>query len=211
MAKGILGKKIGMTQVFDEEGRFIPVTVIEAGPCVVVQRKTRQRDGYDAIQVGFGEIKEKHTNKPIRGHFRKAEVQPKKYLREFRLDDGEDYQVGQQIDVSQFEAGEKVDVTATSRGKGFAGAVKRHGFGRGPMSHGSKYHRGPGSLSASSFPSRVFKGRKLPGRMGGQKVTVQSLQLVRVDKDRNLLLVKGAVPGPNGSLVTVRSSVKGGR
>lgn len=210
MAKGILGKKIGMTQVFDDEGRFIPVTVIEAGPCVVLQRKSSSRDGYDAIQVGYGNVKENKVNKPMAGHFRKAEAPAKRYIREFRLEGDEEYQVGQQLDVSMFEAGERVDVTGIGRGKGFAGVIKRHGFSRGAMAHGSKYHRGVGSLGAAATPSRVMKGRKLPGRMGGKRVTVQALKLVRVDADRNLLLVKGNVPGPKGSLVIVRSSVKGG-
>lgn len=211
MAKGILGKKIGMTQVFDEDGRFVPVTVIEAGPCVVLQRKSSSRDGYDAIQLGFGERKESKTNKPLAGHFRKAETTPKRYIRELRLDGDEEYEVGQTIDVSIFEEGERVDVTGIGRGKGFAGAIKRHNFSRGAMAHGSQYHRGVGSLGAAATPSRVFKGRKLPGRMGGKRVTVQALRLIRVDADRNLLLVKGSVPGPKGGLVMVRSSVKGGK
>lgn len=211
MAKGILGKKLGMTQVFDDSGNFVPVTVIEASPNVVVQRKTRDRDGYDAIQVGVGEVKESKVNRPAAGHFAKAGVKPRRLLKEIRISGDADYQVGQEITVEIFESGQKVDVTAKSRGLGFAGAIKRHGFGRGPMSHGSKYHRGPGSLSASSDPSRVFKGRKLPGRMGGRQVTVQGLELVKVDPERNLLLIKGAVPGRKGGYVLVRDSVKQAR
>ena len=208
MGVGLLGRKLGMTQIFDEEGRAVPVTVIQAGPCVVVQTRTEERDGYRAVQLGFGEIKPRKVNKPMAGHFAKAGVSPARVLREFRLD-GEDEplpEVGQQLTVELFKAGEYVDVTGTSKGKGFLGPVARHGFGRGPMSHGSKYHRGPGSLAPSTFPARVFKGRRMAGRTGHERVTVRGLQVVRVDPERNLLLVKGAVPGPRGSVVAIRKT-----
>ncbi|BDG62220.1 50S ribosomal protein L3 [Caldinitratiruptor microaerophilus] len=207
MKKGILGRKLGMTQVFDEAGRAIPVTVIEAGPCVVVQKKTAATDGYDAIQVGFGDIKEKHVNRPLMGHFKKAGLPPRRFLRELRLESVDGYEVGSEIRADIFSPGELVDVTGRSKGKGFAGGVKRHGFHRGPMAHGSKYHRAPGSLGFRAA-ARVPKGRRLPGRMGGDRVTILGLKVVRVDPERNLLLIKGAVPGPKGSLVIVRDSVK---
>jgi len=207
VAKGILGRKLGMTQVFDERGHVVPVTVIEAGPCVVVQKKTPENDGYSAIQVGFGSMRESLANKPLRGHFQKAGIRPLRFLREFRVDNVESYEVGQQIKVDIFAPGEKVDVTGTSKGKGFAGGIKRHGFQRGPMKHGSKYHRRPGSLAAKG-PARVFKGRRLPGHMGVERVTVQNLEVVRVDPERNLLVLRGAVPGPRRSLVMIRSAVK---
>lgn len=207
MRKAILGKKLGMTQVFDDQGRAVPVTVIEAGPCVVVSKRTKEKDGYSAIQVGFGRVKERRVNKPLKGHFEAAKVKPLRYLREFRLDDGVDYAQGQELRVDIFSAGELVDVTGVSKGKGFAGGVKRWGFGRGPMAHGSKYHRAPGSLQ-SRDAARVFKGRKLPGRMGGNRVTVLALKVERVYPDRDLMLIRGAVPGPKGSLVVVRDSVK---
>jgi large subunit ribosomal protein L3 len=205
--KAILGKKVGMTQIFTAEGRVIPVTVIEAGPCVVVQKKTAETDGYEAIQVGFGAIKDKHVTKPMGGHFKKANATAKKYVREFRFEDTGAYEVGQEIKADVFAEGEWVDVTGVSRGKGFAGTIKRHGQSRGPTTHGSHYHRGPGSMGAVD-PARVFKGKKLPGRMGRDKVTVQKLQVVRVDTDRNLILVRGAVPGPRGGLVAVKNTVK---
>ena len=208
MKKAILGKKIGMTQIFDENGRQIPVTVLEAGPCVVVQKKTVENDGYDAIQVGFIDRKDKHTNKPMKGHFEKANVAPKRKIKEFRLEDISAYEVGAEIKADIFAAGDKIDITGVSKGKGYQGAIKRHGQSRGPMAHGSKYHRGVGSLGASSYPSKVFKGKKLPGHMGAVKVTVQNLEIVRVDADKNLLLVKGAVPGPRNSVVSVKDSVK---
>ncbi|MGI6492763.1 MAG: 50S ribosomal protein L3 [Pelotomaculum sp.] len=207
MPKGILGKKIGMTQVFTEKGLAIPVTVIEAGPCVVVQKKTVESDGYQAIQLGFGEKRERLFNKPIKGHYAKNNIRPRRYLREIRVEDVDAYQVGQEIKADIFAAGEKVDVVGTSKGKGFAGGIKRHGFHRGPMSHGSKYHRGAGSLGAKG-PARVFKGRKLPGHLGAERVTVQNLEIIKVDADRNLLAVKGAIPGPKGGLVLVKPSVK---
>lgn len=210
MAKGILGKKLGMTQIFDEQGTLIPVTVIEAGPCTVVQKKTAEKDGYEAVQLGFGEKRERLFNKPLKGHFDKAGVKPRRYLKEFRLDQADELSslnVGDEVKVDIFTEGEKVDITGITKGKGYQGPIKRHGFARGPMSHGSKYHRGIGSLN-SVDPARVFKGRKMAGRMGGVKRTVQNLEIVKVDSERNLLLVRGAVPGVKGSLVTVRSTAK---
>ena len=197
-----------MTQIFDADGKLIPVTVLEAGPCVVVQKKTVENDGYNAIQVGFVDAKEKHVNKPMKGHFEKAGVAPKRKLKEFRLEDISSYEVGSEIKADIFAAGEKVDVTGISKGKGYQGAIKRHGQHRGPMAHGSKYHRAAGSMGASSFPSRVFKGKKLPGHMGAVQVTVQNLEVVRVDAEKNLLLIKGAIPGPKKSIVLVKDSVK---
>lgn len=210
MAKGILGKKLGMTQIFTDEGKMVPVTVIEAGPCVVTQMKTVETDGYNAVQVGFGAIKDKHLNKPLKGHFTKAGVSPVRFVREFRLSDTPEYTVGQELKADVFEAGELVDVTGISRGKGFAGTIKRHGFARGPRSHGSKSYREPGSIGSrmSGGGGKVFKGKKLPGRMGQDKVTVQRLQIVRADADRNLILIKGAVPGAKGSLIAIRNTVK---
>jgi len=205
--KAILGKKLGMTQVFDETGKAIPVTVVEAGPCIVVQKKTADTDGYNAIQVGFGEAKEQELNKPAKGHLGKAQVKPLRYLREFRVEDAGVYQLGQELKADVFAAGEWVDVVGTSKGKGFAGGIKRHNFSRGPMGHGSKYHRRPGSAGAKG-PARIYKGRKMPGRLGGETVTIQKLMVVRVDAERNLLLVRGAIPGPKKSLVTIKSSVK---
>lgn len=205
--KAILGKKVGMMQMFSPEGKAIPVTVIEAGPCVVVQTKTTDNDGYEAIQVGFDEIKETRANKPKKGHFAKANVKPMRYLREFRVENAADYQLGQEIKADLFAVGDAVDVTGTSKGKGFQGPIKRHGQSRGPMAHGSKYHRRTGSLGAMGN-NRVFIGHKLPGRMGGEKVTVQNLEVVKVDAQRNLILVKGAIPGAKKSLVTIKASVK---
>lgn len=205
--KGILGKKIGMTQIFDEAGEVVPVTVIEAGPCYVTQIKTEATDGYNAIQIGFEQIPERKLKKPQRGHLRG--LPPLRYLREICTDDVDEYQVGQQIDVSIFEVGQQVDVTGTSKGRGFAGVVKRHGFRGGPKTHGqSDRHRAPGSIGATSTPGRVFKGLRMAGRMGGERVTVQNLKVVRVDPDRNLLLVKGSVPGRRGGLVLIRDAVK---
>lgn len=208
MQKAILGKKIGMTQVFTEDGIVIPVTVIAAGPVAVVQKKTIENDGYEAIQVGFEDAKEKKLNKPLIGHFAKAGVALKKILREFRLDDCGSFNVGDVITAEVFAAGEKVDVTGTSKGKGFAGAIKRWGSHRGPMTHGSGYHRRPGSLGACSTPSRVMKNKKLPGHMGVERVTVQNLDIVKVDAEKNLMLVKGAVPGPKGGLLIIKDSIK---
>lgn len=213
MAKGILGKKLGMTQIFEADGRLIPVTVVEAGPCVVLQNKTEETDGYNAVQLGFGEIKEKHTTKPMKGHFDKAGVAPVKFVRELRLAAPSEYAVGDKIAADIFAAGELIDASGVSRGKGFAGTIKRHNFSRGPMKHGSKSHREPGSTGAmiSGHGGRVLKGKKLPGHMGSEKVTVQRLTVVRVDADRNLLLIKGAIPGPKKGLVVVKSTVKPGK
>ncbi|ABY94043.1 50S ribosomal protein L3 [Thermoanaerobacter brockii subsp. lactiethylicus] len=208
MKKGILGRKHGMTQIFDEKGEVIPVTVIEAGPCVVVQKKTVETDGYNAIQVGFGDVKEKRLTKPLIGHFKKAGVPFKRYLREFRLDDISGYEVGSEIKVDIFKPGDRVDVTGISKGKGFAGVVKRYGANRGPMSHGSKYHRRVGSMGATTDPGRTFKGKIMPGHMGHERVTIQNLEVVKVDPELNLLLVKGSVPGPKGSLLIIKDSVK---
>ena len=205
--KGILGKKLGMTQIFTEEGIVVPVTVVEAGPNVVTQVKTVEKDGYTAIQVGFQDAKEKSLNKPQKGHLAAANVL-KKHLKEFRVDAVEEFTVGQEIKADLFAAGEKIDVTGTSKGKGFQGPIKRHGQSRGPESHGSRYHRRPGSMGACSFPGRVFKNKKLAGHMGSVKVTVQNLEVVRVDADKNLILVKGAIPGPKGSMVTIKEAVK---
>jgi len=207
MKKAILGKKIGMTQIFDENGRAIPVTVIEAGPCTVVQIKTKDADGYDAVQLGFGEIKEKKLIRPMKGHFTKANVAPVKYLREFRLDEIS-CNVGDEIKADIFTEGEAVDVTGTTKGKGFQGVIKRHGQSRGPMGHGSMYHRRPGSMGSTSTPGRVFKGKKLPGHMGVETVTVQNLEIVKVDLDKNVLLIKGSVPGNKGAILKIRNSVK---
>ncbi len=207
MKKGILGKKLGMTQVFDETGRVVPVTVVEAGPCIVVQKKTVDTDGYNAIQVGFGEVKEKHVTRPVKGHFKKFNQPIRRRLRELRLADIAAYNVGDELKADVFAVGELVDVTGTSKGKGFAGGIKRWNFHRGPMSHGSKYHRAPGSLGFRRA-ARVPKGRRLPGRLGGEKVTIQGLKVVRVDAERNLILIRGAVPGAKGSLVLIRDTVK---
>ena len=209
MKKAILAKKVGMTQIFNEAGELVPVTVLKAGPCVVTQVKTIENDGYEAVQVGFEDIREKLVNKPVKGMFDKAGVSYKRYVREFKLE-GE-YSVKDEIKVDVFEAGDKIDATAIAKGKGFQGAIKRHGQSRGPMAHGSKYHRHAGSNGSCSTPSRVFKGKKMPGHMGGKKVTTQNLEVVRVDAEKNLLLVKGAVPGPKKSLVTIKESVKAGK
>ena len=208
MKKAILGKKLGMTQIFAEDGTLIPVTVIQAGPCSVVQKKTVEIDGYCAVQVGFEDKKEKKANKPEKGHFAKAGVAVKRYVKEFKLDGAADMNVGDEIKVDVFEAGEMIDVTGTSKGHGYAGTIKRWGTHRGPMSHGSHYHRGPGSLGACSSPSRVYKGKKLPGHYGVDKVTIQNLDLVKVDVERNLLLIKGSVPGPKGGLLVIKNAVK---
>ena len=206
MAPGILGKKIGMTQIFDAEGRVVPVTVLQAGPCVVVQRKNVDRDGYEAIQVGLVDfMREKLVKKPQRGHFAKADVAPMRFLREFRLEDGDDaFQAGDRILAEHFKPSEKVSITGTSKGKGFQGVVKRHGFRGGRKTHGSMFHRTPGSIGQSAWPSRVFKGVRLPGRMGGDRVTVSGLEIVEVQPDDNVILVRGAVPGPNGGYVSIR-------
>lgn len=209
--KGIIGKKIGMTQIFSEDGNMVPVTVIEAGPIYVTQVKTVDTDGYNAIQVAFGDTTEKRITKPLSGHFKKAGVAPKKEVLEFRIDNAADFVAGQEIKNDIFEAGMTVDVTGISKGKGTEGAIRRWNQSRGPETHGSKYHRGPGSIGANSTPARVIKGMPMAGRMGNEKVTVQNLELVRVDAERNLLLIKGAVPGPKGGFVTVRQAVKAGK
>lgn len=209
MKKAILAKKVGMTQIFSDNGELVPVTVLQAGPCVVTQVKTVENDGYEAVQVGFEDIREKLVNKPVKGMFDKAGVSYKRYVREFKLE-GE-YSVKDEIKADIFEAGDKIDATAIAKGKGFQGAIKRHGQSRGPMAHGSKYHRHAGSNGSCSSPSKVFKGKKMPGHMGGKKVTTQNLEVVRVDAEKNLLLIKGAVPGPKKALVTIKESVKSGK
>ena len=208
MKKGLIGKKVGMTQIFDETGRVIPVTAIEAGPCVVAQVKTEETDGYTAIQLGFGDVKESKLIKPKKGHFSKVNVTPKKHLREFRVDSVEEVKVGDELKADVFVAGDKIDIQGTSKGKGFQGVIKRHGQSRGPMGHGSMYHRRPGSMGATSTPGRVFKGKKLPGHMGVQTVTIQNLEVVKVDLDKNVILVKGSVPGPKGAILKLKTSVK---
>lgn len=208
MKKGIIGKKIGMTQIFDEKGNVVPVTVIEAIPNVVAQVKTVETDGYNSIQLGYGEVKDKHINKPEKGHFTKAGLAAKKHLREFRVEDVENYKVGDEVKADIFEAGEKIDVQGTTKGKGFQGVIKRHGQHRGPMGHGSMYHRRPGSMGSTSTPGRVFKGKKLPGHMGRVTVTIQNLDVVRVDMDKNVILVKGSVPGAKGAILKIKSAVK---
>ena len=207
MKKALLGKKLGMTQIFNKDGKVVPVTVIEAGPCTVVQIKTADSDGYNAVQLGFGDIKAKKVTKPTAGHFKKANVEPKKHLREFRLDEIS-YNVGDELKADVFTAGEFVDITGTTKGKGFQGVIKRHGQSRGPMGHGSMYHRRPGSMGPTSTPGRVFKGKKLPGHMGMQTVTIQKLEVVNVDLDKNVILVKGSVPGNKGAILKIRNSVK---
>ena len=210
MAKAILGRKLGMTQIFTEEGRVVPVTVVESGNNFVLQNKTDETDGYNAVQIGFGEVKEKNDNKPLKGHFEKAGVKAVRFIREMRLSAPSEYNVGDTIGVDIFAAGDLVDVVGTSKGKGFAGGIKRHNFARGPMGHGSKSHREPGSTGAmiSGPGGRVLKGKKLPGRMGGERVTVQRLTVVRVDADRNLILIKGAIPGPKKGFVVIKDTVK---
>ena len=210
MAKAILGRKLGMTQIFTEEGRVVPVTVVESGNNFVLQNKTDETDGYNAVQIGFGDIKEKNVTKPLKGHFEKAGVKAVRFIREMRLSAPSEYNVGDMIGVDIFAAGDLVDVVGTSKGKGFAGGIKRHNFARGPMGHGSKSHREPGSTGAmiSGPGGRVLKGKKLPGRMGGERVTVQRLTIVRVDTDRNLILIKGAIPGPKKGFVVIKDTVK---
>lgn len=207
--KMILGKKIGMTQIFSEAGEVVPVTVIEAGPEVVTQVKTVETDGYNAVQIGFEDAKPQRVNKPETGHFEKAGVAPKKHVAEFRTEEGETYEVGQTITVADFEEGTKLDITGTSKGKGTQGNIKRHGHRRGPMTHGSKHKRLAGALAAGTYPSRVFKGNKAPGRMGRDKVTVQNVVLVKKLEDRNIMMIKGAVPGKKGGLLKIRPAVKG--
>lgn len=227
MKKAILATKIGMTQVFGENGVLVPVTVLQAGPCVVTQIKTVENDGYSAVQLGFGDKKDKiinkdkggkrevihahGTTKPLQGHFKKAGVGSKRFLKEFKFDNAGEYTLAQEIKADIFGAGDKIDATAISKGKGFQGAIKRHGQSRGPMAHGSKFHRHAGSNGACSSPSKVFKGKKMPGHMGHKKITIQNLEIVRVDADNNLILVKGAVPGPRKALVTIKETVKSGK
>ena len=208
MKKAILATKVGMTQIFGEDGTLTPVTVLQAGPCVVTQVKTVENDGYSAVQVGFCDKRAKLVNKPLKGMFDKAGVSYKRYVRELKLDDAENYPPGTEIKADTFAAGDKVDATAISKGKGYQGAIKRHGLHRGPMAHGSKYHRHAGSNGACSDPSKVFKGKKMAGHMGSRRITIQNLEVIRVDADDNLLLVKGSVPGAKKSLVTIRESVK---
>ena len=208
MKKAILATKIGMTQIFNEDGSLVPVTVLQAGPCVVTQIKTVENDGYSAVQVGFVDKREKLVNKPLKGMFDKAGVSYKRYVREFRFENAEEYKVKDEIKADVFTAGDKIDATAISKGKGFQGAIKRHGQSRGPMGHGSKYHRHAGSNGACSDPSRVFKGKHMAGHMGAEKVTVQNLEVVRVDAENNVILVKGAVPGPKKAFLVIKESVK---
>lgn len=208
MKKGILGKKLGMTQIFDEKGRFVAITVVEAGPCVVLQKKTKETDGYEAIQVGFGDIREKLVNKPEKGHFAKAGAALKRHVREFRLEDISSYAVGQEIKADIFAAGDKIDVSGVSKGKGFQGVIKRWHANRGPMSHGSKFHRAPGSMGASSDPSKTFKNKHLPGHMGNVSRTLVNVEVVKVMPEKNLILIKGGIPGPNKSLVIIKDTVK---
>jgi len=208
MKKAIIGKKIGMTQIFNENGKVIPVTVVEAGPCVVVQKKTIEKDGYEAIKVGFGDKREKLVNKPSKGQFIKAGVSLRRTLKEFRLENTAEYEVGQEITAEVFVAGDKVDVSGVSKGKGFQGVIKRWGAARGPMTHGSKFHRAPGSMGASSDPSKTFKNKNMPGHMGAVNTTVMNLEVVKVIAEKNLILIKGGIPGPNKGTVVIRNSVK---
>ncbi len=211
MLKGLLGRKLGMTRIFTDEGLWINVTLLEAGPCTIVQRKTADHDGYEAVQVGFGDVREKRCTKPVLSHFKKAGVSPKRVLREFRIDAASELKPGDEVRTDIFKAGDHVDVCGVSKGKGFQGVMKRHGFGGGPGGHGSNFHRAPGSIGASADPSEVIKGKKLPGQMGNEKVTVQNLQVVDVVPEKNLLVVRGAVPGARGGMVMVKHSVKGSK
>ena len=208
MKKGILATKVGMTQIFNEDGVLTPVTVLLAGPCVVTQVKTAENDGYNAVQVGFVDKRAKLVSKPLKGHFDKAGVSYKRYVREFKFENASEYSVKDEIKADIFAAGDKIDATAISKGKGFQGAIKRHGQSRGPMAHGSKFHRHAGSNCSCSDPSKVFKGKKMPGQMGNKRVTIQNLEIVKIDAENNLILVKGAVPGPKKSLVTIKETVK---
>ena len=208
MKKAIIGKKIGMTQIFAENGKVVPVTVVEAGPCVVVQKKTTEKDGYEAIKVGFGDIREKLVNKPAKGQFVKAGVSLRRILKEFRLENANEYEVGQEITAEVFAAGDKVDVSGVSKGKGFQGVIKRWNQQRGPMSHGSKFKRAPGSMGACSDPSKTFKNKRMPGHMGSENKTVMNLEVVKVIAEKNLILIKGGIPGPNKGTVVIRNAVK---
>ncbi len=211
MVNGLLGRKLGMTRVFTEDGRWINVTLVEAGPCTVIQKKTTDTDGYDAVQVGYGEVKEARLKKPQHGHFKKAGQSLKKVLREFRVAPDSSLNVGDEIRSDIFKAGDRVDVSGTSKGKGFAGVIKRYGFGGGPGGHGSHFHRAPGSVGQSADPSKVYKGKRLPGRMGNVARTTQNLEIVRVDEEKNLILLRGPVPGANGGMVVVKHSTKGSK
>ena len=206
--KNMIGRKIGMTQIFKEDGSLVPVTVVESGPLIVVQKKTVESDGYNAIQVGFENMKEQRANKPRKGHFDKANVEYKKYLKEFRVENPDEYEIGEEIKADVFAEGDMIDVTGVSKGKGTQGVIKRHGFSRGPETHGSRFHRQPGGLSAGTYPGRVFKGKKMGGRMGNKKITTQNLEIIKVDAEKNLLLIKGAIPGPKKGLVTIKKTVK---
>ena len=208
MKKAIIAKKVGMTQVFTDEGEVVPVTVLQAGPCYVTQVKTNEKDGYESVQIGFGDIKEKNVNKPKKGHLDKANVKPLRRLKEFKLEDSASYEVGSEIKVDVFEAGDKVDVSGVSKGKGYQGAIKRHGQSRGPMGHGSKSHRVVGAMGGASFPGRVIKGKNMAGHMGSERVTIQNLTVVKSDVENNMILIKGAVPGSNGSIVYITDSIK---
>ena len=208
MKKAIVATKVGMTQIFNEDGVLTPVTVLQAGPVYVSQIKTVENDGYEAVQVAFGDVREKLVNKPEKGHFAKANIAPKKHLREFRLDSVEGITVGTELTVTEFAEGDRLDIQGTTKGKGFQGVIKRHGQHRGPMGHGSMYHRRPGSMGPTSTPGRVFKGKKLPGHMGRVTVTIQNLDVVKVDSDKNVVLVKGSVPGPKGAILKLKTSVK---
>lgn len=208
MTLGLICKKIGMTRLYDEAGAIVPVTVLEAGPCPILQVKTDQSDGYRAVQLGYGARAANRVNKPMQGHFKKSGTPPQRIVREFRVDSTEEFAVGSELNVEIFEAGERVDVIGTSKGRGFAGTIKRHHTSRGPESHGSHYHRRPGSMGASSDPSRVWKGKKLPGRLGGKRITTQGLTVVKIDKERNLLLVRGSVPGHNNATVLITKTKK---
>ncbi len=208
MVNGLLGRKLGMTRVFTEDGRWIDVTLLEAGPCMVVQRKTHDKDGYEAVQVGFGEKRESRCTKPLRGHFKQAGLEPKRFLREFRVETKDELKPGDEIRTDIFKAGDRVDVSGTTKGKGFAGVIKRHGFGGGPGGHGSNFHRIPGSIGQSADPAKVYKGKRMPGRMGNDKRTTQNIEVVDVDAQKNLLIVRGSVPGAQGGLVVVRHTVK---
>lgn len=211
MVTGLLGRKLGMTRVFTEDGRWIEVTVLEAGPCTVVQRKTKEKDGYEAVQVGFGDLKETRCNKPLGGHFKKSGIAPKAVLREFRVEPGSELKPGDEINNELFKPGDHIDVSGISKGKGFAGVIKRYGFKGGPGGHGSHFHRTPGSIGQSADPAKVYKGKKLPGRMGNVKRTTINLEVVDVDTDKNLVVVRGSVPGANGVVVVLRHSVKGAK
>ena len=211
MTTGLVGKKLGMTRLFTEDGRWIDVTVLKAGPCTVVQRKTKETDGYDAVQLGYEDVDEKRCNKPLRGHFKKAGIAPKRTLRELRVGENSELGQGDEVKADIFATGDRVDVSGKSKGKGFAGVIKRHGFSGGPGGHGSHLHRAPGSIGQSATPSKVYKGKKMPGHMGNHRVTVRNLEVVTVDPERNLLMVRGCVPGANGGVVMVKKTSKGSR